>query len=409
MRNVAHGTVYFAPSDLERVRHLMKVQCSATRSAYQFMRRTGHVTNEVKKHVKVNYMSDLNQRYVSDACGIAAQMRDTPSVIFGGKGSWKDLQKGKLSKNDWQALRNSMLYSRGDKTKKGNPNIRIVGDRLLINDPVERGKWIEGKLFIPKKFSFDPSCYDVRLMFKGNKIVVRITSDVQAAPLLTRPVDQGAIGVDCNPDGVALVETDLNGNLLHHQYEKEQRIRFAKQGKRTYDVRQLAVRIVDHALSVSKPLVLERLRFWGGKQRGAKFNRMKSNFLHRQMLDAIRSRAAKQGVEALEVEPAFTSIIGKLKYMDMYSLNNHAAAALVIARRGMGILEKQTFTDALRGLGGSRVNLAGRSREHTLKPKAWSWMREQFLRPKHNQAHSLAAGSCNSAGIGGSPGEVPGG
>lgn len=409
MRNVAHGTAYFAPIDLKRVRHLMKLQCSAVRAAYQFMRRTGHVTNEVKKHVKVNYMADLNQRYVSDACGLAAQMRKAPSVIFGGKRAWRDLQENKLAKEDWRERRDSTLYSRGDKTKRGNPNLRVVGDRLLVNDPAERGRWIEGRLFVPKKFSFDPSCYDVRLMFKDGQVSVRITSDVRAVPIVTQPIDHGVVGVDCNPDGVALVEIDQSGNLLHHRYDAEQRIRFAKQGKRTYDVRQLAVRVVDRALSASKPLVLEKLHFWGGRQRGAKFNRMRHNFLHRQMLDAIKSRASRMGVEVLEVEPAFTSILGKLKYMDMYSLNNHAAAALVIARRGMGILEKQTFTDALRGLGGSRVNLEGRSRKHTLKPKAWSWMRAEFLRPKNSRVHSPAASSHNGMGIGGNPVAIPGG
>jgi len=407
MRNVAHGTVYFSASDLERVQHLMLVQCSATRTAYQFMRRTGHVANEVKKYVKVNYMADLNQRYVSDACGVAAQIRSKPSVIFGGKRVWRDLQKGRLSKEQWQECRNSILYSRGDKTKNGNPNIRVEGDKLLINDPAERGRWIEGKLFIPKKFSFDPFCYDARLMLRKGKIEVLISSDTQSAPIITQSTEKGAIGIDCNPDGIALVETDADGNLLHHQYEREQRIRFSKSGKRIYDIRLLAVRVVDYALSVKKSLVLEKLRFWGGKQRGAKFNRMAANFLHRQLLDAIKSRAARMGVEILEVNPAFTSILGKLKYMDMYSLNNHAAAALVIARRGMGILEKQTFTDTLRGRGGSRVNLEGRSRKHTLKPKAWSWLENQFLRPKNNRAYSPDAGSCNIAGTGVNSGETP--
>lgn len=406
MRQVAHGVVYFKPEVLERVRHLMKVQSSAVRTAYQFMRRTNHVGNEVRKHVKIHYMADLSQRYINDACGIASQMRNKPSVIFGGKRAWQDLQRGKITKEQWQERRNSMLYSRGDKTHRGNPNIQIVGTRILVNDPSRRGHWIEGDIFIPEKFNFDPSCYDVRLRCRDGKVVAQITSETAAAPIVTKPASEGTVGVDCNPDGVGLAKVGPDGNLLQHRYEKEQRIRFASKNKRTNDVRLLAGRVVALALAVSKPLVLEKLRFWKGKQVGRKFNRMRHNFLHQQMLEAIKSRAARMGVEVVEVNPAYTSILGKLKYMDMYSLNNHTAAAFVIARRGMGIKERQTFTDTLRGLGGSRVDLEGDTRSHTLKPKSWSWM-QGFLASETSRAHSPATGTRNPAGIGGDLGEVP--
>jgi len=409
MRKVAHGRAWFPDPALDRILTLMKIQASATRAAYQHTRRTGDFGNQVKKAIKGNYMAGLNQRYVGDACGLAAQKRNTPSVIFGGKPAWRDLQKGKISKGEWQQRRNSQLYSRGDKTKRGNPNIRIVGNRILVNDPSERGRWIEGKFWMPDKFEFNPDCYDVRLIYRKGQIEVKISSEFETPQIVTKPVSQGTIGIDCNPDGLAIVETNSQGQLVHHHYEKEQRIRFAKSEKQTYDIRQLAVRVVLFAFLTKKPLVLEELRFRAGKQKNKKFNRMRSNFLHRQMLEAIKSRAVKMGVEVVEVNPAFTSVLGKLKYQDMYSLNVHTAAALVIARRGMGYLESQRFTDKLTGRGGSRVNLEGRSRKHTLRPRAWSWLRDEFLRPKNSWARSPAIGSCNIAGMHGNPGEIPGG
>lgn len=410
MRRVAHGLAYFStPEAVTRVVELMKVQSSAVRTAYQYMRHTGHIGNEVRRHVKINYMADLNQRFISDACGIASQMRDKPSVIFGGKRAWRDLQAGKLSKEEWQACRNSSLYSRGDKTKQGNPNIRIRGNRILVNDPSEHGRWIEGKFWMPEKFKPDWSCYDVRIKrTQQGEFRVSVSWEQTAPPIRTAPASRGAIGVDCNPDGAALVVADPNGNLKKHRYEKEQRIQFAREGKRTYDVRQLAVRIVAHAEKLGKPLVLEKLHFWNGKQKNPKFlNRMKHNFLHKRMLDALHSRAAQKGVEVIDVNPAFTSILGSLKYQDAKSLNRHTAAALVIARRGMGFKERQTFTATLKGLGGSRVDLAGDTRNYTLKPKAWSWLRDEFLKSKNSWAHSPFV-STGSSGIDGSPHESAG-
>jgi len=385
----------------------MKVQASAVRAAYQQMRRTGDFGNPVKRALKPHYMTDLNQRYIADACGFAAQKRNVPSVIFGGKRAWRDLQRGKLSKEDWVQKRNALLYSRGDKSHKGNPNIRIQGNKILVNDPSERGRWIEGIFWMPKKFDFNPDCYDVRLIYRKGQVEVKISSEFPTPRIVTKPVSQGAIGIDCNPDGLAVVETNAQGQLVHHHYENEQRIRFARSEKRTYDIRLLAAQVVLFAFLTRKPLVLEQLSFRAGKQKGPKFNRMKHNFLHKQMLDAIRSRATKMGVEVMDVNPAFTSILGKLKYQDMYSLNVHTAAALVIARRGQGFLESQRFTDKLTGRGGSRINLEGRSRKHTLRPKAWSWLRDEFLKPKNSRPHRAATSSCNDTGMRSNLGEIP--
>ncbi|MBM7558084.1 putative transposase, partial [Halanaerobacter jeridensis] len=49
-----------------------------------------------------------------------------PKVIFGGKENYKARCEGKISNQEWKELRNNKFCSRGDKTKKGNLNTRIV-------------------------------------------------------------------------------------------------------------------------------------------------------------------------------------------------------------------------------------------------------------------------------------------
>ena len=46
----------------------------------------------------------------------------------------------------------------------------------------------------------------------------------------------------------------------------------------------------------------------------------------------------------VKVNPAFTSILGALKYQRMLSLSVHAAAALVIGRRAWGYWKGKTST-----------------------------------------------------------------
>ncbi len=47
----------------------------------------------------------------------------------------------------------------------------------------------------------------------------------------------------------------------------------------------------------------------------------------------------REGVQLIKVNPAYTSIIGKLKYAPIYRINKDVASAYVIARRGLGFKE----------------------------------------------------------------------
>jgi len=405
-RQVAHGVVWFPEPVKVRVLGLMKAQSSASRSAYQAIHKHELKGNAVKQYVKRNFMNSLNQRYISDAVSRVSGIEDK-CVLFGGKQTWKDMQAGKLSKEEWQERRNGHLYSRGDRTKSGNPNIRVVGNKLLVNDPSSRGRWLEGRLFIPDKWKPCPNCYDLRLLYRDGKFEVKVSWTEPNTPKL--PVVAGAIGVDCNPDGVAVVEVTEDGNLKQHQYEREQRIQFAGRGKRNYDIKQLAARVVDVAKEARKPLVVEKLNFSSySRQKGyRKFRRTKANFIYRQMLDAIKSRATRDGVPLVEVQPAFTSILGNLKYANSFSLNRHTAAALVIGRRGMGLLERQDFTVTQEEYENAKLNLVGRGFKTALTPKAYSWFEDCFLKPKPARltASVLAAGSKPATDT--STGEIP--
>jgi IS605 OrfB family transposase len=383
MRLAAHGVVWFSdPADQQRVETLIVDYCSARRAAYQAIQR-GLVGNEVRKAVKKNY-AYLGARYVSDAVSEASKISQ-PGALFGGKKAWRDLQANKLSKEAWQKRRNDTLYSRGDRAKQGNPNLRVVGDELWVNDPAVRGKWIIGRLWLNR--SADLSCYEVRVQRKDGKFKVTITWEVEDTAITTTS-DYGVLGIDTNPDGLALVETNDDGCLLQHCFISSGRAMFARSGKRSYDVRQMAAEVVEEALQVGKHIVLERLNFKNKKSPYRKFNRMRHNFLYRQMLEAIKARAAKMGVGIIEVHPAFTSMIGLLKYADHYSLNRHTAAALVIARKGMGIKEKVRVNTRVTRVKRKKkekqqVNLEGRSCCIALSETSFSWMQHFYdVHPK---------------------------
>jgi IS605 OrfB family transposase len=408
MRIVAHGEVWFQPEAAQRVAELMRLQCSATRSAYQAVHRHGLSGNDVTVYVKRNYMAGLNARHVADACTVASGIRQD-HALFGGRRAWGRLQTGAMTKEEWLDGRNSRLYSRGDRSKSrfGNPNIRIAGDRLLVNDPEKCGRWIEGRLFVPERWREGLSktpLYDVRIVRRNGRFFVMASWESAPSPITTDR-SRGVLGVDANPGVVAVADVSADGNLLGHRSIGVQRLPFASAAKRDNDIRLLAKCIVGEAARLGKPLAVERLKFPPGSRQAGwrKFRRAKSNFVHRKLLNAVESRAARCGVEVIRVNPAFTSDLGELKYMSMYSMNRHAAAALVIGRRGARFLERRSFTvtvtpDAPES---NRVNLEGGSRSLYLTPKAYSWMRGRFLRPERPKPADLT-------GPGPEPGSRPG-
>jgi IS605 OrfB family transposase len=168
---------------------------------------------------------------------------------------------------------------------------------------------------------------------KGWRIFVTID---EKQPLRKSQNNCGVIGLDINIDRIALAETDRFGNLI---YKKS--FPFSTHGKSSNQSKAVIGDIVKQITEVAclkhKPLVIEKLNFEKKKQslreENNSYSRMLSSFCYRQLIASIESRAFREGIEVCEVNPAFTSIIGRTKFMARYGLSTHISAALVIGRR----------------------------------------------------------------------------
>lgn len=67
---------------------------------------------------------------------------------------------------------------------------------------------------------------------------------------------------------------------------------------------------------------------------------MLSSFSYGKVKACFLSRGYREGVEVRQVNPAFSSVIGRVKFMERYGLSVHQAAALVLARRWLGCSER---------------------------------------------------------------------
>ena len=101
--------------------------------------------------------------------------------------------------------------------------------------------------------------------------------------------------------------------------------------------------VVARALQAGKPLVIERLDFSAkrdaleGESPGR--SRMLSSFAYGRIKTYFLSRGYREGVEVREVNPAYSSVIGRVLFMERYGLSVDQAAALVLARRSIGCSE----------------------------------------------------------------------
>jgi IS605 OrfB family transposase len=87
-------------------------------------------------------------------------------------------------------------------------------------------------------------------------------------------------------------------------------------------------------------LVFEDLQFPKDfVDQGKRFNRIKSNFIWKAFLTLLERKCIEKGIPYKKVNPDFTSVIGKLKYKDLFNISIHESASFVIARRGLGYRE----------------------------------------------------------------------
>ena len=155
--------------------------------------------------------------------------------------------------------------------------------------------------------------------------------------------EAGAFGIDINADCIAVAEIDRFGNLVGTKVYPL--VTYGKSSDQAEAIIGDVVKgIVDKAVEAGKPISMEKLDFSKKKAEligeHPKYARMLSSLTYNGIKAGIKARAYKHGIEVIEVNPAYSSIIGLVNYTKAEGLSVHQAAALVIARRCSGFRER---------------------------------------------------------------------
>jgi len=156
----------------------------------------------------------------------------------------------------------------------------------------------------------------------------------------------GTVGLDYNDGFIELSETDRCGNLVG---QKHYDLKYHGTGnKAKNEIRTIVSQIVKYSINKGKDLVIEDLDFNKIKSKQMKgethirkkYNRMIHLFDYSRYKETLGNSSFRNKVNVIKVNPAYTSKIGKEKFSGRMKLNVHQAASYVIARKGLGILDK---------------------------------------------------------------------
>ncbi|MFQ6072362.1 MAG: IS200/IS605 family accessory protein TnpB-related protein [Methanosarcinales archaeon] len=271
-----------------------------------------------------------------------------PKMVFGGRRTLLDLQKGKISTSEWKELRSNQLYSIGGKHDGGNQNLRLepIKDNIFdLRINVGDRKWIHGTVKVPRvylksllKALQSGIAYTIRLIRKNHKYYCHISYEEINNVI---PNNLGIAGIDLNPEKIAVTIVKPDGNFVASKNFPCHAVTYARTNKRDWIIGNTIKDIYEwiNGFGVNT-IVIESLKFNQDHDTNKKFNRITHNFAFQKMANTIKTRALKEDFAVKEVPSAYTSVIGKLKYKDTYGLSDHQSAALVIGRRALGYTEK---------------------------------------------------------------------
>ncbi len=181
---------------------------------------------------------------------------------------------------------------------------------------------------------------------KGWRVFASVEIDAAA---VTTSRALGCMGVDINTDHLAVAELDRFGNMVDaRRIELPTRCKSSDQAKAV--IGDAASQLAALAQARGKPLAMEKLDF----QKKAEFEavdrvraRLLSSFVFSRMTNALKAACLRAGVEVIEVNPAYTSVIGAVNHAQRRGISIHQGAACAVARRGLGLSEAPAVREAI--------------------------------------------------------------
>lgn len=145
--------------------------------------------------------------------------------------------------------------------------------------------------------------------------------------------DNGTIGIDVNYNLIASCSIKKDGNkenFASYKFDANEK----NKNKNKQALSDIVNKIVVRAVDEKKTITIEKINL----KNVAKTKKI-SLICYRLFISLLKTRCVKFGVLVKEVNPAYTSVIGGLKYNRRLGVSRHSSAAYTIGRRGLNYIE----------------------------------------------------------------------
>lgn len=200
-----------------------------------------------------------------------------------------------------------------------------------------------------------PLCYNFNLKkdIQGRVyIIVSVTLELKNK-YVNYSTETGYVAIDLNYDHVALADIDEDGNLLGSKV-----IHFDIVNKSSGTVTDTIGRVMSevgaYVESKNKVLIMEKIDTSRSKH-GMRYSNSIRNqragvFAYSKMTGCLYNQAYKRSFDIIQINPAYTSQMGKFLYMKQYGLSIHQAAAYCIGLKGLNQIDRLKPDSRLLGL-----------------------------------------------------------
>lgn len=177
----------------------------------------------------------------------------------------------------------------------------------------------------------------------GRKYIVFYASfDRAITKRINTDISTGIVSMDFNVGHIDLSNIDSFGNLIDTKtiyYEITN-----NKNQNIINLRKAVKEVGEYVLKNKKILAMEDLDLKKLKEKSMyknkSYNKMLHYFPYARINELLNSEACKREFDIINVNPAYTSLIGQFKYAESKKLNNHIAASYVIGRRALNIKDK---------------------------------------------------------------------
>ena len=276
-------------------------------------------------------------------------------------GQFKRFQKGLITKEEYKDSKNLGLFSEGENNQKGNRlfKVDVQNDKIVYKRACkEHYDLIIDEQLSPKRKAL--LCKIQSLMEeKKTPITVRLKNDriyltydekiVEKEKQFKNLMNNRVLGIDLNPNyfGISIIEfkEDDSFKVIHKEVIDLEELQLKSKNKIHFEIYEINHHILNlcNMFHVSK-LSIEDLKFKKNNKFWSKsLNRLcKNQFRYSMVKSHLNTLCSTYGVELIEVNAAYSSIIGNFvhgsdKCPDMI------AASIEIARRAYKKFEKGWF------------------------------------------------------------------